>query len=263
MRLLKELCKYLPERGCIEMLKRPTVLEDVSMHYCPGCGHGIIHRILGEVLDNYGHKKIIGVAPVGCSVFIYDYFNFDFVAAAHGRATAVATGVKRCISDAIVFSYQGDGDIAAIGTSEVIHSATRGETFTAIFVNNGVFAMTGGQMAPTTIPGQITVSSPYGRNPKVQGYHIKLCEMLVPLDGVAFVARASINNIKNIEKTKKIIERAFEIQEKKLGFSIVEILSNCPTNWGMTPIESMKRIEDEIVKYYPLGIFKDKGGEEV
>jgi len=240
--------------------KKPECLTGESMHYCPGCGHGIIHRLIAEVIDeNYKDHKIIGVAPVGCAVFIYDYFNFDFVAAAHGRATAAATGVKRCIPDALVFSYQGDGDIAAIGTSEVIHAATRGENFTAIFVNNGVYAMTGGQMAPTTIPGQVTVSSPYGRDPKVQGYHIKLCEMLIPLDGVAFVARTSIHNLKNIELTKKAIKRAFEVQMNKEGFSIIEVLSNCPTNWGMTPAESMKRIENEVLKYYSLGIFKDKG----
>lgn len=240
--------------------KRPECLTKESMHYCPGCGHGIIHRLIAEVIDeSYKEHKIVGVAPVGCAVFIYDYFNFDFVAAAHGRATAAATGVKRCIPDALVFSYQGDGDIAAIGTSEVVHAAARGENFTAIFVNNGVYAMTGGQMAPTTIPGQVTVSSPYGRDPKVQGYHIKLCEMLVPLDGVAFVARTSIHNLKNIEFTKKAIKRAFEVQMNREGFSIIEVLSNCPTNWGMTPAESMKRIENEVLKYYSLGIFKDKG----
>ncbi|WAM30934.1 thiamine pyrophosphate-dependent enzyme [Caldicellulosiruptor naganoensis] len=241
-------------------LRKPECLTAESMHYCPGCGHGIIHRLIAEVIDeDYKDHKIVGVAPVGCAVFIYDYFNFDFVAAAHGRATAAATGVKRCIPDALVFSYQGDGDIAAIGTSEVVHAAARGENFTAIFVNNGVYAMTGGQMAPTTIPGQVTVSSPYGRDPKVQGYHIKLCEMLIPLDGVAFVARTSIHNLKNIELTKKAIKRAFEVQMNKEGFSIIEVLSNCPTNWGMTPAESMKRIENEVLKYYNLGIFKDKG----
>jgi len=240
--------------------KRPECLTKESMHYCPGCGHGIIHRLIAEVIDeDYKENKIIGVAPVGCAVFIYDYFNFDFVAAAHGRATAAATGVKRSIPDALVFSYQGDGDIAAIGTSEVIHAATRGENFTAIFVNNGVYAMTGGQMAPTTIPGQVTVSSPYGRDPKVQGYHIKLCEMLVPLDGVAFVARTSIHNLKNIEFTKKAIKRAFEVQMNNEGFSIIEVLSNCPTNWGLSPCKRMKRIENEVLKYYSLGIFKDKG----
>ncbi|MEZ0536903.1 thiamine pyrophosphate-dependent enzyme [Caldicellulosiruptoraceae bacterium PP1] len=244
------------------LFSKPKALSSISTHYCPGCGHGIIHRIIAEVIDELPQdQKIIGVAPVGCSVFIYDYFNFDFVAAAHGRAPAVATGVKRSIRDALVFSYQGDGDIAAIGTSEIIHAAARGESFTAIFVNNGVYAMTGGQMAPTSIPGQITVSSPYGRDPKIQGYHIKLCEMLEPLDGVAFIARTSIHNIKNIEMTKKIIRKAFDIQINELGFSIIEILSNCPTNWGMTPIKSMKRIEEEVIKYYPLGIFKDKGGD--
>ena len=204
----------------------------------------------------------IGVCPVGCSVMAYDYFACDMIEAAHGRAPATATGVKRALPDKYVFTYQGDGDLAAIGTAETVHAATRGENIVVIFVNNTIYGMTGGQMAPTTLPGQVTQTTPYGRDPKVNGYPVKMCEMLSALDGVALAQRVAVNSVPHIKEAKKAIRKAFENAKAGLGFSIVEILSSCPTNWGMTPVDALKRIEDEMIPYFPLGVYKDITAQE-
>ena len=244
------------------VFERPKSLVDVSTHYCPGCTHGIIHRILCEVIDEMGIEgDTIGVCPVGCSVMAYDYFACDMIEAPHGRAPAVATGVKRVQPDKFVFTYQGDGDLAAIGTAETVHSATRGENIVIIFVNNTTYGMTGGQMAPTTLPGQITQTTPFGRDTSVQGFPIRVCEMLATLDGVALAQRVSVDNVPHIREAKKAIRKAFENQKAKKGFSIVEVLSTCPTNWGMSPIESLDRLRNECMPYYPLGVYKDKSEE--
>ena len=237
---------------------RPHALLDVPFHYCPGCTHGIIHRLVAEAIDELGIEgKTIGVAPVGCAVMAYDYFACDMVEAAHGRAPAVATGLKRALPDRIVFTYQGDGDLAAIGTAETVHSATRGENITVIFVNNAIYGMTGGQMAPTTLPGQVTQTTPYGRDVKYAGYPVRVCEMLSTLDGVAYAERVSVDCVKNINTAKK----AFENQIKGLDFSIVEVISSCPTNWGMSPKDALQWIRDNMIPYYPLGVYKDKTQE--
>lgn len=244
------------------VFEKPKSLNEMSTHYCPGCTHGIIHRILCEVIDEMGIEgDTIGVCPVGCSVMAYDYFNCDMIEAPHGRAPAVATGVKRALPDKFVFTYQGDGDLAAIGTAETVHSATRGENIVIIFVNNTTYGMTGGQMAPTTLPGQITQTTPFGRDTAVQGFPIRVSEMLATLDGVALAQRVSVDNVPHIRETKKAIRKAFENQKEKKGFSIVEILSTCPTNWGLSPIESLNRLRNEMIPYYPLGIYKDKSVE--
>ncbi len=245
------------------VFERPKSLIDVPTHYCPGCTHGIIHRILCEVIDEMGIEgDTIGVCPVGCSVMAYDYFACDMIEAAHGRAPATATGVKRALPDKYVFTYQGDGDLAAIGTAETVHAATRGENIAVIFVNNTIYGMTGGQMAPTTLPGQVTQTTPYGRDPKVNGYPVKMCEMLSALDGVALAQRVAVNSVPHIKEAKKAIRKAFENAKAGLGFSIVEILSSCPTNWGMTPVDALKRIEDEMIPYFPLGVYKDITAQE-
>ncbi len=242
-----------------QVFKRPHALVDISQHYCPGCGHGIIHRLVAEVIDELGIEgSTIGVAPVGCAVFAYDYFECDMQEAAHGRAPAVATGIKRVHPDKVVFTYQGDGDLAAIGTAETVHAAARGENITVIFINNAIYGMTGGQMAPTSIMGQITQTTPYGRTPENQGYPIRVCEMLSTLDGVALAQRTTINNVKAIKQTKAAIKKAFENQINKKGFSIVEVVSTCPTNWGKTPVEAMKWLEENMLPVYPLGVYKDK-----
>lgn len=241
---------------------RPHALLDVPFHYCPGCTHGIIHRLVAEAIDELGIEgKTIGVAPVGCAVMAYDYFACDMVEAAHGRAPAVATGLKRALPDRIVFTYQGDGDLAAIGTAETVHSATRGENITVIFVNNAIYGMTGGQMAPTTLPGQVTQTTPYGRDVKYAGYPVRVCEMLSTLDGVAYAERVSVDCVKNINTAKKAIKKAFENQIKGLDFSIVEVISSCPTNWGMSPKDALQWIRDNMIPYYPLGVYKDKTQE--
>jgi 2-oxoglutarate ferredoxin oxidoreductase subunit beta len=238
---------------------KPESLTDKDFHFCPGCHHGIIHKLVAEAIDYYDlREKTIGVASVGCSVFLYDYFNVDVVEAPHGRAAAVATGVKRVKDDGFVFTYQGDGDLAAIGTAEIIHAANRGEMITVIFVNNAIYGMTGGQMAPTTLLGQKSTTSPFGRDFQRDGYPIKMAEMLATLEGVCFSGRFAVDKISNLRKAKKAILKAFEMQIKGIGFSFVEILSSCPTNWGLSPIEANKRIEDEMIPYYPLGIFKEK-----
>lgn len=240
------------------VFQRPKSLLDVPTHYCPGCTHGIVHRIICEILDEMGIEgDTIGVVPVGCSVMAYDYFGCDVIEAPHGRAPAVATGVKRANPDKFVFTYQGDGDLAAIGTCETVHSAARGENIVIVFINNTIYGMTGGQMAPTTIPGQVTQTTPYGRDIKVAGYPVKMCEMLSTLDGVALAQRVSVDNVPHIREAKKAIRKAFENQKEKRGFSIIEVLSTCPTNWGLTPLESIKRLQDEMIPYYPLGVYKD------
>lgn len=234
-------------------------LTDKETHYCPGCTHGIIHRLVAESLEELGVLgDAIGVAPVGCAVMAYDYFNCDMVEAPHGRAPAVATGIKRARPDNIVFTYQGDGDLAAIGTAETVHSATRGENITVIFVNNAIYGMTGGQMAPTTLPGQVTQTTPYGRDVNYSGFPVRVCEMLSTLSGVAYAERVAVNNVPNVRKAKAAIKKAIKAQMEKKGFSIVEVISACPTNWGMTPVEALKWIDDNMIPYYPLGVYKDE-----
>lgn len=237
--------------------QRPESLSTMTTHYCPGCTHGTAHHLVAEVLDEMGiREKAIGVAPVGCSVFAYDYFNHDFVEAPHGRAPAMATGIKRVLPNSTVYTYQGDGDLASIGMGEIVHSAIRGENITVIFVNNAIYGMTGGQMSPTTLPGMKTTSSPLGRDVEMTGYPIRMAEMLSTIQGASYVVRRSMHNPASIRKTKKAIRKAFEVQEKGLGFAIVEILSSCPTNWKMTPVESLDFIRDKMVPYYPLDDFK-------
>jgi len=240
---------------------RPESLADIPTHYCPGCHHGIIHRLVAEVIDELKvMDKTIGIASVGCSVLAYDYFNLDMVQAAHGRAPAVATGVKRVHPEGVVFTYQGDGDIAAIGTAEVVHAAARGERITTIFVNNAIYGMTGGQMAPTSLVNQVTTTSPYGRKLESAGMPIRLTEMLATLDGAKYLARVAVNTPANMAKAKAAIKKAFETQIAGIGFSMVEVLSTCPTNWGMTPIESAAWMEKNMMPYYPLGTYRS--GEE-
>ena len=237
--------------------ERPESLHDLSTHYCPGCTHGIAHRIVAEVLDELGVRdRTIGVAPVGCAALAYNYFNVDFAEAAHGRAPAMATGVKRIMPDHVVFTYQGDGDLAAIGTAEIIHAAARGENITTIFVNNAIYGMTGGQMAPTTLPGQVTKSSPMGRDVDMTGAPIKVAELLSNMAGSVYVVRRSLHNVREINRAKKAIKIAFQAQLAGLGFSMVELLSSCPTNWGMTPPEALDWVEDNMVPFYPLGDYK-------
>ncbi len=244
------------------VFERPHSLTDVSSHYCPGCTHGIIHRLVAEVIDELGIEgTTVGVAPVGCSVMAYNYFECDMQEAAHGRAPAVATGIKRVHPENVVFTYQGDGDLAAIGTAETVHAATRGENITVIFVNNAIYGMTGGQMAPTSLVGQITQTTPYGRKTETQGYPINVCEMLATLEGSAYLERVSVDSVKNVKAAKKAIKKAFETQIAGKGFSLVEVLSICPTNWGMDPIESLDWLRENMMKQYPLGVYKDKTKE--
>jgi 2-oxoglutarate ferredoxin oxidoreductase subunit beta len=241
-----------------QVFKRPVSLKDVQTHFCPGCHHGTIHRLVAEAMDEFGvQQRTIGVASVGCSVFLYSYFDIDVVEAPHGRAPAVATGVKRARPDSFVFTYQGDGDLAAIGTAEIIHAANRGEDITVIFVNNTTYGMTGGQMAPTTMIGQKTSTSPYGRNQAKDGAPIRMAELLTQLEGVAFAARVAVNNPRNLLDAKKQIKRAFRYQVEGKGFSFIEALSACPTNWGMNPIAANERVGGEMADYFKLGVFKD------
>ena len=241
------------------VFKNTKGLTDNELHYCPGCTHGIIHRLVAECLEELGVlDKTVGVASVGCSVFSYNYFNCDMIQAAHGRAPAVATGAKRANPDNIVFTYQGDGDLAAIGTAETVHSAARGENITVIFVNNAIYGMTGGQMAPTTLPNQVTQTSPYGRDVTVVGYPVKVCEMLSQVDGATYLERVAVNNVANIRKAKKAIMKAFKNQMEGKGFSLVEVLSTCPTNWGLKPKDAIKWLDENMQTYYPLGVYKDK-----
>lgn len=239
------------------VFEKTKMLTDVPMHYCPGCTHGIAHRLVAECLEELDvGGDAIGVAPVGCAVFAYKYFNCDMHEASHGRAPAVATGIKRVHPKSVVFTYQGDGDLASIGAAEIVHAAARGENITVIFINNAIYGMTGGQMAPTTLAGQVTTTSPYGRDPDHCGYPVKISEMLSQLDGPAYIERVALNNVKNVKAAKKAIKKAFETQIAGKGFSLIEVLSTCSTNWGMTPAESMKWLEENMIPYYPLGVFK-------
>lgn len=245
-----------------QVFKRPHALCDVNLHYCPGCTHGIVHRLVAETLDELEIEgKAIGVAPVGCSVFAYDYWACDMQEAAHGRAPAVATGIKRVLPDRVVFTYQGDGDLASIGTAETVHAAMRGENITVIFINNAIYGMTGGQMAPTSLPGQVTQTSPYGRDPKTQGYPIRMSEMLSKADGAAYIERVAVDCVKNVNAAKKAIKKAFQTQLDGKGFSMVEVLSTCPTNWGKSPVEALEWLRENMIPYYPLGVYADKTGE--
>lgn len=240
---------------------RPESLQDRSLHYCPGCTHGIIHRLVAETLDELQvREKTVGIAPVGCAVTAYNYFNCDMQQAAHGRAPAVATGVKRVLPDHVVFTYQGDGDLASIGTAEIVHAANRGEKITVIFVNNAIYGMTGGQMAPTTLPGQKTTTSPYGRDVKTAGYPIKMTEMLNTLEAPLFLARVSVHDPKHVNKAKEAIKKAFMAQLNGKGFGMVEVLSTCPTNWGMTPAEALKWLDANMIPQFPLGVVRDREG---
>ena len=237
--------------------RRPQSLTDTPTHYCPGCTHGIAHRLVAEVLDELGvRERTIGVSPVGCAVFAYKYFNVDNVVAAHGRAPAMATGIKRVMPDRVVFTYQGDGDLAAIGLAEIVHAATRGENFTTIFINNAIYGMTGGQMAPTSLPGQHTSSSPGGRDVEMAGFPVKMAELIAGMAGAAYVARRSLHSVKEINRAKKAIRAAFEVQLNGLGFAMVELLSSCPTNWHMTPPDALKWIERAMIPTFPLGDYK-------
>ncbi len=244
------------------VFQKPKALTDVPFHYCPGCTHGIVHRLVAEVLDELGvTEKTVGVAPVGCAVFAYNYFNCDMVEAAHGRAPAVATGIKRSLPENVVFTYQGDGDLAAIGTAETVHAATRGENITVIFINNAIYGMTGGQMAPTSLPGQVTQTTPYGRDVNYSGYPVRVCEMLSTLDGVALAQRVAVDCVQNVNIAKKAIKKAFQNQIDGKGYSIVEVLSSCPTNWGLSPNEALEWLRANMMPYYPLGVYKDKSEE--
>ena len=241
------------------VFEKPKSLANVPLHYCPGCPHGIIHRLVAEVIDELGIEgQTIGVAPVGCAVMAYDYFNCDMIEAAHGRAPAVATGIKRSRPENIVFTYQGDGDLASIGMAETVHSAARNENITVIFVNNAIYGMTGGQMAPTSLPGQVTQTSPYGRDVKTQGFPVKVAELLSALDGPEYIERVAVNNVKNVNKAKKAIKKAFQNQIDGKGFSLVEVVSACPTNWGMTPQKALEWVESDMLPYYPIGVYKDR-----
>jgi 2-oxoglutarate ferredoxin oxidoreductase subunit beta len=241
-----------------KVFSRPKSMKDAIFHYCPGCGHSITHRLVAEVIDELGIRGItIGVPPAGCAVLAYNYFDVDMLEAPHGRGCAVATGVKRVLPDRIVFSYQGDGDLAAIGTAETMHAANRGENITVIFINNAVYGMTGGQMAPTTMLGQKTTTSGPGRTPALDGYPIKMSEILANLEGTTYIERCAVNSPARIVQAKKAIKKAFQYQIDGLGFSMIEVLSNCPTNWKMTPVESCKYVEEVMTKEFPIGVIKD------
>ncbi|MDD3882776.1 MAG: thiamine pyrophosphate-dependent enzyme [Eubacteriales bacterium] len=245
------------------VFEKTKMLTDTPFHYCPGCTHGIIHRLVAECVEELGmQNQCVGVAPVGCAVFAYNYFNCDMMEAAHGRAPAVATGCKRVHPENLVFTYQGDGDLASIGCAEITHAATRGEKITAVFINNAIYGMTGGQMAPTSLPGQVTTTSPYGRDVNSAGYPIRMSEMLATLNGPAYIARVSVHDVPHIIQAKKAIKKAFEYQLAGKGFSMVEVLSTCPTNWGMTPQDALKWLVDNMIPYYPLGVMKDIGTEK-
>ena len=241
--------------------QRPEAFTEFPTHYCPGCTHGVAHRLIAEVLDEMNvTDRTIGVAPVGCSVFAYNYFDCDFVEAAHGRAPAMGTGIKRVLPDRVVFTYQGDGDLASIGMAEIMHAAGRGENITVIFINNAIYGMTGGQMAPTTLPGMKTTSSPTGRDVELQGYPLRMSEILATMDGSGYIVRRSLHDPKHIRTAKKAIRTAFETQVRGLGFSMVELLSTCPTNWGISPLDSLTWLEEHMIPAYPLGDFKVADG---
>jgi 2-oxoglutarate ferredoxin oxidoreductase subunit beta len=240
------------------VFKKPALIRDEPFHYCPGCTHGIVHRLIAEVIEEMGlGERAIGVCPVGCAVFAYKYFDIDMYEAAHGRAPAVATGAKRVHPNNLVFTYQGDGDLASIGTAEIVHAAARGEKITTIFINNAIYGMTGGQMAPTTLVGQKTTTSPYGRDASHCGYPVRISEMLAMLEGAAYIERVSLHDVPHINKAKKAIRKAFETQMAGKGFSLVELLSTCPTNWGLSPMEALQWLKDNMIPYYPLGVYKE------
>ena len=239
--------------------KKPTSLLDVPTHYCPGCGHGVVHRLVGEVIDELGiREKTIGTAPVGCAVLLYDYFDCDIIECSHGRSPAVATGIKRGLPDRVVFTYQGDGDLAAIGTAETIHVANRGENITIIFVNNAIYGMTGGQMAPTTITGQRTTTTQEGRGQNQEGPPLKVCELLASLDGVTYLERVAVSTPKDIMRAKKAVKKAFQNQIDEKGFSLVEVLSMCPTDWKVSSTAAVDFVNNEMKEVFPLGVFKDE-----
>ena len=244
------------------LAQRPKSLLDVPMHYCPGCGHGIVHRLMAETVDELNiADRVIGVAPVGCAVFADSYFACDMVQGAHGRGPAIATGIKRSKPGAIVFSYQGDGDLASIGMAEIVHAAVRSEKITVIFINNAIYGMTGGQMAPTTLVGQVATTAPKGRDPKLQGWPINMCEMLAQITGSKYLARVAVDCPQNVIKAKQAIKKAFENQVNGVGFSMVEVISQCPTNWGATPLQALEFVRTKMIPQYPLGVFKDEGAK--
>jgi len=240
------------------VFERPHALTDLQFSYCPGCTHGITHRLIAETLDELGIEgSTVGIAPVGCSVLAYDFFACDMVQAAHGRAPAVATAIKRVNPEGVVFAYQGDGDLASIGMAETVHAASRGEKITIVFINNAIYGMTGGQMAPTSLPGQITQTSPFGRDTAAAGFPIRVCELLATLDGVALAQRVTVDSPRNIRAAKKAIKKAFEYQIEGVGYTIIEVVSTCPTNWGLSPQDAMQWLRDKMLPYYPLGVYKD------
>ena len=239
------------------VFEKPKFLTDTPLHYCPGCTHGIAHRLVAEALEEIGAENVVGVAPVGCAVFAYNYFNCDMQQAAHGRAPSVAQGIKLVNPDNIVFAYQGDGDLASIGMAEIVHACARGANITIIFINNGIYGMTGGQMAPTTLLGQKATTCQNGRDPKVNGYPIRMCEMLATLDGPSFIARGSLADVRNIKRSKEYLVKAFKNQKEGKGLSFVELLSTCPTNWHLSPLKAIDYVKNEMTSYYPLGVYKD------
>ena len=240
------------------VFERPDALTDAQFSYCPGCTHGIVHRLVAETLDELGIEgTTVGIAPVGCSVLAYEFFGCDMVQAAHGRAPAVATGLKRALPDNVVFAYQGDGDLASIGMAETVHAATRGEKITIIFINNAIYGMTGGQLAPTSLPNQVTQTSPFGRNVDNDGFPVRVVEMLSTLDGVALAQRVTVDTPKNVRAAKRAIKKAFEYQIDGVGYTIIEVVSTCPTNWGLSPVDALQWMRDNMLPYYPLGVYKD------
>lgn len=247
----------------IKVFSRPASLKDKPFRYCPGCSHGVLHRIVAQTIDLLGIRdRTIGIAPVGCAVFAYDYLDIDMIEVPHGRPPAIATGMKRSRPDSIVFSYQGDGDLAAIGTAEIVHAAARGENITVIFVNNGNYGMTGGQMAPTTLPGQKTTTTPSGRDKQQSGNPIRISEMLATLDGPSYIERVSVDTPRNVLAAKKAVRKAFQNQVQGAGFSLIEVLSMCPTDWGMTPGQAVEWVQKSMMSFYPLGVFKDTNGRQ-
>ncbi|MCI1930591.1 MAG: thiamine pyrophosphate-dependent enzyme [Clostridia bacterium] len=240
------------------LFKKPNGLTDKKFHYCPGCGHGIVHRLIAECVDEMGDtNNTIICAPVGCAVFIPNYFVYDSIHCAHGRAPATATGIKRTHPDKTVITYQGDGDLASIGMAEIIHAAARGEKFTTVFINNGIYGMTGGQMAPTTLPGMKSTTSQSGRDPKLNGNPIRICELLATLTGPAYIERVAVDSPAHVIRAKAAIKKALQYQKEKLGFSLVEVVSSCPTNWGKTAVKAMEFVKTDMIPYYPLGVYKD------
>ena len=255
-----ELKEIIKEENIV--YKKPAILNETSMHYCPGCGHSLVHKLVAEIIEEMGvDEKTIGICPVGCAVFAYRYVDIDWIEAAHGRAPACASAVKRLWPDNLVFTYQGDGDLASIGMAETVHAAARNENITIIFINNAIYGMTGGQMAPTSLPGQVTQTSPYGRDVKACGYPVRVCEMLSTLDGPEYITRVAVNNVKNVKAAGKAIKKAFQNQIDGKGFSLVEVISSCPTNWGMTPQKALQWVDEKMIPYYPLGVYKDRSAD--